>query len=373
MDASAPRRRGYRELIALVAVQSLGNPMSTSFWLVYLVGPPHALPFGVATLVWFLAFAIALAIVPLYARGRPVRSTPSMSLGLGAMVLAHLSFAALPAPLAVVAGAAGFGVYIPAFWLPLNVLVSRETSRGNRAGRMAGVTATFTIVSVASPAIGGLIAQAFGYPVLFTVSAGIVGGNLLLVRGLAQREESIAYAIDFRRTGARTCLAFSGQGASEGLLTAALPLASFLFTTAAVELGLLFAFFSLASAVAMYALGRVSDRVRARTPFLVLGPALSVPASLLAFLAVNRDLGTFALANGWLAMTSVIAPSFILTILLDRMEDALPAAIGTREVLLNLSRTVALGAGLVLLAAGAGVEVLFLLVGVAVVLQALAR
>ena len=244
---SAPRRRGYREFIAIVAVQSLGNTMSTSFWLVYLVSPPQSMPFETGVLVWLLAFAIAIVAVLVYARGRPIRATRSMTAGLAAMVGGHLALAFLPPPYVLVGGALGFGLYIPWFWLPFNLLFSRETSLGNRAGRMAGVTSTFMIVSVGAPALGGLVAQVVGYRVLFVASAAVVAGNLALVRLLAQREETFAYRFDFRRMGGRTSLAFSGQGAYEGLSTAATPLASFLFTTAALELGLLFAFFSTAT------------------------------------------------------------------------------------------------------------------------------
>jgi MFS family permease len=358
--------------MAVVAVQSLGNGMSTSFWLVYLVSQPHYLPFEVAVLVWLIAFAGAAIAVPLYARSEPRRATSSMILGLAAMVGAHLSFAFLPPVYAIVAGGLGFGTYIPTFWLPLNLLVSRETSRGNRAGRMAGVTATFTIVSVVAPAIGGFVAQAFGYPVLFLSSAGTVTANLLLVRFLKQKDETYVYRLDFRRTGRRASAAFGGQGAVDGLTIAAIPLASFLFTTAALELGILFALFSLAAGVTTYVLGLLSDRVRRRRPFLVLGPILSVPAAVAAFLMVERDLGAFALAVGIFSMTSSFAPSFILTVVLDRMEDALPQLVATRELLINVSRTLALLGALVVLALGFGVAVLFLLVGAVVLLEVLA-
>jgi len=372
MASFLPHRRGYRELMAVVALQSFGNTMSTSFWLVYLVGPPYLLPFESAVLVWLLAFGVAAVAVPLYSRGQPIPATRSMAFGLATMVGAHLAFAFLPGTYAIVAGAVGFGLYIPAFWLPLNLLISKETTRRNRAGRLAGVTATFTIVSVVAPAIGGSVAQAFGYPVLFLVSAALVTANLLFVRGLEQREEAYAYRLDLRRTGVRTSLAFGGQGAVEGLTTAAVPLASFLLTTVALELGLLFAFFSLTAGVTAYVLGLASDRVRRRRPFLLVGPILSVPASLAAFLTANQDLGAFALAVGFLSVTFSVAPSFILTIALDRMEDALPELVATREVLLNVGRTLALLGAMALLAAGIGVAVLFLLVGAVVLLEALA-
>jgi len=371
MPIRLPPRRGYRELISVLAIQAFGNQMAGSFWLVYLVSPPQSLPFNVAIFVWVIGFGVAALAVIVMARGRPIRATTSMSFGLLIMVLGHVSFALLPPFAAMVAGGTAFGLYIPLFWLPLNSLIVRETHPANRAGRLAGVTATFTTTAVVAPTLGGFLADLSSYRVVFALSAIIVLVNLGFVRSLAQHDESFAFSISLRRLGARTALAFSGQGGVDGLLSAATPLGAFLFTTDSFALGLLFALFSLAAGFATAILGRVSDRVRTRTPFLLLGPLLSVPACFLAF--AIRDLGTFAFAVGWLSMTSVVAPSFIYTILVDRSERDVPSVTATRELLLNTSRTIALLGGLALLTLGGDVFALYLLVGGVILLEALAR
>ena len=174
-----------------------------------------------------------------------------------------------------------------------------------------------------------------------------------------------------QRVGARTGLAFSGQGGVDGLISAATPLGSVLFTSASFELGLLFALFSLAAGIAAVVLGRVSDRVRVRTPFLLLGPLLSVPACLLVYLV--RDLGVFVFAIGWLSMMSAVAPSFIYTILVDRTETEITTVTATREFILNTSRTLALLGGLAVITLGGDVYALYLLVGGVILLEALAK
>lgn len=366
-----PPRRSYRELIGVLAVQAFGNQMAGSFWIVYLVSAPQSLDFDVAMLLWVIGFGTAAATVLAISRGRPLRATRSMTSGLAIMVLGHLAFVLLPPLTAVVAGGLAFGLYLPLFWLPLNTLVVRETRPANRAGRLAGVTATFMITAVAAPALGGFLADRVGYRFVFALAGLIVLGNLGLVRLLAQREESLAFSFDLRRIGRRMGLAFSGQGAVDGLLSAATPLGSFIFTTSSLALGLLFALFSLAAGIGAILLGRISDRVRERTPFLLVGPLLSVPACILAFAV--RDLGTFAFAVGWLSMTSVVAPSFIYTILVDRTEGAIPAVTATRELLLNASRALALLGGIAVLLLGGDVYALYLLVGGVILLEALAR
>src|SRR2546425_750339 len=249
--------------------------------------------------------------------------------------------------------------------------IVRETSPANRAGRLAGVTATFMTVAVVAPVLGGYLADTVGFPFLFSLGGLILAVNLIRARRLVRREESFSYVIDLRRMGSRTALAFAGQGGVDGLLSVATPLGSFLLTRDSFALGLLFALFSLAAGIAAVVLGRVSDPVKVRRPFLLLGPVLSVPACLLAF--VSRDLGSFAFAIGWLSMTAVVAPSFIYTILVARMEDSIPAVTATREFILNTSRSVALFAGLIVLAFGGDVYALYLLVGGVILLEALAK
>src|SRR5256712_1630023 len=250
-------------------------------------------------------------------------------------------------------------------------LLVREPSPANRAGRLAGVTATFMTVAVVAPVLGGVPSDTVGFSFLFSLGGLILAVNLIRAPRLVRREESFSYVIDLRRMGSRTALSFAGQGGGDGLLSAATPLGSFLLTTDSFALGLLFALVSLAAGIAAVVLGRVSDRVKGRSPFLLLGPALSIPACLLAFF--SRNLESFAFAIGWLSMTSVVAPSFIYTILVDRMEDSIPAVTATREFILNTSRTLALFAGLIVLASGGDVYALYLLVGGVILLEALAK
>ena len=363
--------RTYRSLIVLISIQFFGNQMSGSFWLVYLVSAPQALPFQVGVLVWLIAFGVAALVVLLLSNGRPIRAAMCMTLGILSVAIAHFSFVLLPPLAAVFVAGLLFGMYVPAFWLPMNCLLVRETHRGNRAGRLAGLTAAFTTTGVVAPIVGGYLASVAGYWILFSIGGVIILGNLFLVRLVVDRAKSFAFSIDLRGTHPKTVLALAGQGGVDGLLTVATPLGSFLLTTDSFELGLLFSLFSLAAGVAAVILGRISDRTKTRGPFLLLGPILSVPACLLAFAV--RDLGTFAFSIGWLSLTAAIAPSLIYTILVDRMEDSVPKATASREFALNLGRALAIMAGLSVLALGGDVYSLFLLVGGVILLETLAK
>src|SRR2546427_11640057 len=163
------QRFRYRELLGLVAVQSFGNQMTGSFWIVYLVSQPRSLDFRVATLLWVIAFLTAALGVLLMARGRPIPARSTMTVGLATMATGPFAFAFLPANWAVLVGGLAFGVYLPLFWLPMNSLLVRETSPANRAGRLAGVTATFTTVAVVAPVLGRRLAVRRGFPFPFSV------------------------------------------------------------------------------------------------------------------------------------------------------------------------------------------------------------
>src|SRR2546427_10388101 len=84
-------------------------------------------------------------------------------------------------------GGLAFGIYLPLFWLPMNSLLVRETSPANRAGRLAGVTATFTTVAVVAPVLGGHLAVTAGFPLLFSLGWRHLAGTPSRPRRLVPR------------------------------------------------------------------------------------------------------------------------------------------------------------------------------------------
>src|SRR5207247_9551096 len=78
LPLGTPRRRGYRRLLGILAVQAFGNQMAASFWLVYLVSPRQSLSFDVSIFVWLIGFAVAACTVLGLARGLPLRAPTAM-------------------------------------------------------------------------------------------------------------------------------------------------------------------------------------------------------------------------------------------------------------------------------------------------------
>src|SRR3989449_2593376 len=180
------QRFRYRESLGLVGVQSFGTQMPGSFWIIYLVSRPQPLDFRAATLLWVIAFLPAALGVLLMARGRRIAARTSMTVGLGTMAAGHFAFAFLPANWVVLVGGLAFGVYLPLFWLPMNSLLVRETSPANRAGRLAGVTATFMTVAVVAPVLGGDLSATAGLSFPFSLGGPILALNLIRARPLVR-------------------------------------------------------------------------------------------------------------------------------------------------------------------------------------------
>src|SRR5256712_7801886 len=99
----------------------------------------------------------------------------------------------------------------------MNSLLVRETSPANRAGRLAGVTATFMTVAVVAPVLGGYLANTVGFPFLFSLGRLILAANLLRARRPARREESFSYVLALRRMGARPPRACARAGGGHPL------------------------------------------------------------------------------------------------------------------------------------------------------------
>src|SRR2546428_13632622 len=106
------QRLRYRELLGLVAIQSFGNQMAGSFWIVYLVSEPQALAFDVAALLWGVAYLPARARAPFLLCGRPIPAPACMPAALVRKVCALSASAGPPAPRVGKVGGLRCGPYL---------------------------------------------------------------------------------------------------------------------------------------------------------------------------------------------------------------------------------------------------------------------
>ncbi len=366
----ARRSRGYRELLLLLGIVAFGASVTGSFWVVFLT-KAYALPptyvagmFAGATFV-AAAAAVALSRIP------SLPATRTMIAGLASLAGMQVALATLDGPPLYVAFAVLYGLYIPLFFLPWNTLLVEHTRLEDRGAKLAGVSFGYNLAAVGAPLVGGVVAQALGFPPLFLLGAGILVVAGAVAAALAQAPDEVRLRVDLRRLGGRNAASYMAQGGIDGVLWTAVPLVALSWVHEDAQLGALFSLFLLAGGVFGVALGRWSDRIRHRRRFLALGAALPVPLALAV--AFAPSLAAFALANGLLSATLILGPTFVNAIAVDRLAGEAGLVMTTREVLLNLSRGIASVTVLGLFFLGLQAQTAILLVAVFLPLEALAK
>jgi MFS family permease len=364
------RRRGYRELLLLLGLVAFGASVTGSFWVVFLT-KAYALPptfiAGMFAGATFVAAATAVAL----SRFPSLPATRTMIAGLASLGGMQIALATLQGPPLYVSFAVLYGLYIPLFFLPWNTLLVEQTRVEDRGAKLAGVPFGYNLAAVGAPFVGGVVAQALGFPRLFLLGTTVLVVAAAVAAALSQDPDEVRLRLGLRRLGGRNAAAYMAQGGIDGVLWTAVPLVALSFVQGEVQLGALFSLFLLAGGVFGVALGRWSDRLRHRRRFLALGAALPVPLALAV--AFAPSLPAFALANGLLSATLILGPTFVNAIAIDRLAGEAGLVMTTREVLLNLSRGLASVTVLALFLLGFQPQTAILLVAIFLPLEALAR
>lgn len=361
--------RAYGRLLALQSILAAANSMGVVFAITFFVDQENFVSRDVVLLNLFAFGISSLACVGI-ARARPMRARPLMAVGLAVLAASYASYLVLRGwPLMAVVAAA-WGAYVPLFFLPFNVLVIRRTRTEDRARKIGTLVLTYTAVAIVGPTIGGAVVDAFGYGTLFAISAAISAAGIAFL-ALVDDGEPVSFRFAFRRTGPRTSAALFAEGAFEGMSFGVIPLIAYAFTAEESQIGNLFSLFALAGGIVTVLLGAVSDRMRNRSPFVVLGAVASAVAAVLVVRAPS--LADFAIGNSLLSLTASVAPIFLFAIVVERLPDDPAGAIVTREVLLNLGRTASLAAYFSLVAFGVTAQGAFVVAAVGLAFVALGR
>ncbi len=366
----ATHRRGYRELLLILGFVSFAASLSGSFWVVFFrerlsipIGLVAAM-FGGATLVAALGCA-ALGWFP------ALPATRTMIAGLACYAAMQAALALLEGPPLYVLFAVFYGLYIPLYWLPWNTLVVEQTRLDDRGQKLAGVSFGANLAGFFAPFLAGIVVAVFGFPRLFLLAAAVLAVAAAVAAVFTQDPDAVRLRAAPRRLGARTTIAFLGQGGIDGVLWTAVPLVALSFVTDNVLLGGLFSLFVLAGGLGGIVLGRRSDRIRHRRRFLLLGAVVPLP---LAFaVALAPDLVGFGLANGLFSAALVIAPTFVNTIAVDGLPGEAGLVMTTREILLNTGRCLSSAALVVLFLAGVPPQTTVALIALFLPLEALAK
>lgn len=263
-----------------------------------------------------------------------------------------------------------FGVYMAAFWVPYNALIMHITSRKKRGAVIGVYFLIFPLVSTTAPLLGGLIIGVSSYQVLFGVAALISVANLVFVAGVkvfsTLRERIIVpellqslklnlagkvnIDLDLKGVDWRIKSALFAEGIQDGIFWILVPLVSFEFAKSEVAVSGYLSLFAFWGAIMTVALGYLSDRLKDRAHIVRIGAAFGAVSIMFAARAQSAEeyLSAMSMAYFWMAMV----PSFLFTMLVDKLELFKKKGVLIREFFLNTGRCVGVLAIIIALLAG---------------------
>jgi MFS family permease len=372
-------RHGH--LIAIQALVAMANTLANSFALIYLVRQGASyLECSVFVLITILVSTVLVA----YASRTIVRNfSSSIVTSLVCLSLYYALLMFLHGPALITVPPIFFGAYIVTFWVPYNVLIMHITSRAKRGAIVGSYFLIFPLVGVATPAIGGIIILLAGYQTLFAIAALLIIGNIVFILGsrfLREIRQRIIIQellqslkinmigrrhidLDMKAVDWRLRSALFAEGIQDGIFWIFIPIVSFEFAKSEVNTGGYLSLFAVWGAIMTIALGYLSDRLKDRASIVRIGAAFGAVSVLLASSSSNpaHYASSISMAYFWIAMI----PSFLFTMLLDKMERLKKKGVIVREFLLDSGRVVGVLSTIILLLMGASLSGAMAIAGIA--------
>lgn len=373
-------RHGH--LIAIQAIVALANTLANSFALIYLFVREGASYLECSIFV-LITVTISLILIAYASRTIVKNFSSSIVTSLVCLAVYYVLLMFLHGVALIVIPPIFFGAYIVTFWVPYNVLIMHITSRAKRGTVIGSYFLIFPLVGVATPAAGGIIILLAGYQTLFAVAAILILVNIVFIMGsrfLREIRQRIIIQellqslkinmigrqhidLDFRAVDWRLRCALFAEGIQDGIFWIFIPIVSFEFAKSEVSTGGYLSLFAVWGAIMTIALGYLSDRLKDRASIVRIGAAFGAVSVLVASSASNTAhyASSMSMAYFWIAMI----PSFLFTMLLDKMERLKKKGVIVREFLLDSGRIVGVLATIVLLLFNIGLNEVMVVAGIA--------
>lgn len=362
----------HSSLVVIQTLVALSNTMANAFALIYLYKSGadyiHCALF-ILICVFVTTFLIAFASRPMVSRFGAAIETSLVFL-----VAYYVSLIFLPGLYLILIPPVLFGVYMAAFWLPYNALIMHITSRKKRGAVVGLYFLIFPLVSTIAPLAGGLIIGFSSYQVLFGIAAVICAANLVFVASagtLTTLRERIIIPellqslklnlvgrvhidLDLKGVDWRIKSALFSEGIQDGIFWVLVPLVSFEFAKSEVAVSGYLSLFAFWGAVMTVVLGYLSDKIKDRAYFIRVGAAFGTVSIMFAAYAKTAEeyLSAMSMAFFWIAMI----PSFLFTMLVDKLERFKKKGVLIREFYLNVGRCVGVLVIIIILLTGASFE-----------------
>ena len=332
-------RRAFFGLMLIETMLAFGITFAASFNIIYMYNELEV-PLWYGPIYLVLGFGIS-AIVSLWMSWRPhIDPRNAIMFGLLCLCIEYSLFLVVHDGwlLGILVGVA-FGLYLPFFWIPVNVLMARMTDKGDRGVTYGAFFFAWPLAAFVAPLLGGLVIGFANYSLLFIIGIAIIASTIGVVFAYGKyipTKQVMRIRID--ALGKRNVLALFGEGGFEGVFWVGLVLMTYVFTQDEVAIGALFSLFGLCAGIMAIILGKVSDRIQNRVFFLRVSALASIPCVIAVSYATSLE--EFAITNGLLEVACFVLPIFLFAILTDKMEDAKNDSVVGREFFLNIGRVV---------------------------------
>jgi len=371
----------HSSLVVTQTLVALSNTMANAFALIYLYKSGESY----VHCSLFVLISVVVPTILIAFASRPLVKNFGASIETALMFLFayYVSLMFLEGWYLVLLPPILFGVYMAAFWVPYNALIMHITSRKKRGAIVGIYFLIFPLVSTTAPLLGGLIIGTSSYQVLFGIAAAICVVNLVIAAGLkvfSTLKERIIVPellqslklnlvgkvhidLDLKGVDWRIKSALFAEGIQDGIFWILVPLVSFEFAKSEVVVSGYLSLFAFWGAVMTVALGYLSDRLKDRAYIVRVGAAFGTVSVMFAAYAQSAEeyLSAMSVAYFWIAMI----PSFLFTMLVDKMERYKKKGVLVREFFLNGGRCIGVLVILVALLAGAGFSITLTVAAVA--------
>lgn len=356
---------------SLVIVQTLvafANTLANAFALIYLIREGHS--YLDCAIFIFISAAVPTLLMAFASRPILKNFPASITTALICLALYYLSLMFLHGWQLVFIPPLFFGTYIATFWVPYFALIMHITSRKKRGAGIGAYFLIFPLLTTVSPLMGGFIITYHSYQMLFAVGAAIALADLFYVsrfKILSRIRRRIIIPellqslklnlvgrfnvdLDLRGIDWRISSALFAEGVQDGIFWVTIPVISFEFAKNEAALSGYLSLFALWGAIATVALGYLSDRLRDRASIVRVGATFGGISVLFAAYSASPEeyLTAISIAYFWIAMI----PSFLFTMLVDKLERYKKKGVLLREFFLNGGKVLGVGIVIVVLVLG---------------------
>ena len=357
-------------LVVTQTLVALSNTMANAFALIYLY--KSGADYVQCSLFVLIAVLVPTVLIAFASRPLIRNFAEAIETAIMFLIAYYVSLMFLDGWYLVLIPPVLFGVYMAAFWVPYNALIMHITSRKKRGAVVGIYFLIFPLVSTTAPLLGGLVIGGWSYQVLFGIAAAISTANLVFVAGLrifsTLRERIIVpellqslkihlvgkvhIDLDLKGVDWRIKMALFAEGIQDGIFWIIIPLVSFEFAKSEVVVSGYLSLFAFWGAVMTVALGYLSDRLKDRAYIVRVGAAFGTVSIMFAAYANSAEeyLSAMSIAYFWIAMI----PSFLFTMLVDKLERFKRKGVLIREFFLNCGRCIGVLVVILVLLSGAG-------------------